>query len=155
MFQPELPVWELILRGTILYLGLLFLMRLLPRRTGGELEVMDLVFILLITEAASHSLGDYDTLTDGFIMIGTLLFWSYLINVLSYHSPLIKKIVSSPPLQVIRDGKPLLRNMRKELLTVDELKAHLRNEGIEDIKKVKTACIESDGTLSVIPFKDS
>ena len=154
LFQLELPVGELVLRGTILYLGILFLMRIMPRRTGGELEVMDLVFILLITEAASHALGDFTSLTDGFIEIGTLMFWSYLVNVLSYYFPAIKKLTAQPPVQVIKDGKLLRRNMRREYLTLDELIAHLRGEGIEDIQKVKKACVESDGTLSVVQYEE-
>src|SRR5690606_16334214 len=109
----------------------LLLMRIMPRRTGGELEVMDLIFILLISEAASHALGDYTSLTEGFIQIGTLMFWSYLMNVLSFRFPAIQKLIAHPPMQVIKDGRLLRRNMRREYLTVDELMAHLRSEGID------------------------
>jgi uncharacterized membrane protein YcaP (DUF421 family) len=61
----ETPLLELIARGTVLYFGILILMRFMPRRTGGELATMDLVFLLLIAEAAAHALGDYTTVADG------------------------------------------------------------------------------------------
>lgn len=90
LFELENSLLELILRGTILYLGILFLMRILPRRTGGELAMMDLIFIILIAEAAAHSLGDYTSVTEGFIMILTLVGWNYVVNLLSYHVLFLK-----------------------------------------------------------------
>lgn len=81
-FQVETSVLELVTRGSVMYLGILFLFRILPRRTGGELAMMDLIFVLLIAEAATHSLGGYSSVTEGFIVIGTLMAWNYAINFL-------------------------------------------------------------------------
>lgn len=150
LFRIESSVLALILRGTILYLGILLLLRLMPRRTGGETAAMDLVFLLLITEAASHALGDYTSLTEGFIVIATVVLWNFLINALSYYFPFVEKLVSNPPVQVIKDGRLLRKNMRREFLTEEELIGHLRGQGLQDFSKVKKACIESDGTISVI-----
>lgn len=150
LFQIETSLFNLFLRGSILYLGILFLVRILPRRTGGEMAMTDLIFILLITESASHSLGDYSSLTEGFILIATLVTWNFSINVLSYYFPFIEKLVSSPPIQIVKNGKMLRKNMRREYLTEDELIEHLRKEGIEDVRQIKKACIETDGSISVI-----
>lgn len=57
IFIPEFALIELLIRGVVLYFTLLFILRLLPRRATGELSAMDLVFILLLTEIASHSLS--------------------------------------------------------------------------------------------------
>ncbi|WP_266205125.1 DUF421 domain-containing protein [Pontibacter kalidii] len=153
LFYIESPVSELIIRGSVLYLGILLLMRLLPRRTGGELATMDLLFVVLIAEAATHSLGGYSSIADGFIVIATLMAWNYTINLLSYHIPFIEKLVSAPALQIIKDGKLLRRNMRRELLTEEELVDHLRIKGIEDVKDIKSAYIEGDGEISFISKK--
>ena len=150
LFQIENPISELILRGSILYLGILLLLRLLPRRTGGEMATMDLLFIVLIAEAATHSLGGYSSVTEGFIVISTLIAWNFMLISLSYHFPFVEKLVSSPPLQVVKDGKLLRRNMRREFLTEEELMEHLRREGIEDVKDVKSAYVEGDGHISFI-----
>lgn len=154
LFTIENSIPELLLRATVLYLGLLFMLRVLPRRTGGELAMMDLVFILLITESASHAMGDYTSLAEGFIMIVTLLGWNYLLNTLSYHVPFIQKLVSASALPIIKDGKLLRRNMRRELLSEDELMDCLRKEGIDDPKKVKAAFVEGDGEITVIKRGD-
>lgn len=153
VFHIEVSVVELIFRGSILYLGILFLFRVLPRRTGGELAMMDLIFVLLIAEAATHSLGGYSSVTEGFIVIVTLMAWNYLFNFLSYYIPFFEKVVSAPPLTVIKNGKMLKRNMRREYLTEEELIDHLRIEGIDDIQEVKSAHVEGDGKISVVRKK--
>ena len=150
VFAIETPLLELLARGTALYFGLLALVRLMPRRTGGELATMDLIFVLLIAEAAAHALGDYTSVADGLVMIVTLMGWNWLVNALSYHVPAIERLASAPPIEVIRRGKLLRRNMRREYLTQEELMGHLRTEGVDRIEDVQSACIESDGRISVI-----
>ncbi len=149
----DTPLLELVARGTVLYFGILFMTRLMPRRTGGELAMMDLIFVLLIAEAAAHAMGEYTSVTDGVVMIATLMGWNYLINSYSYRVPLIERMVSSPPLQVIRDGELLRRNMRREFLTEEELISRLREEGLTGVKEVKSAHIEGNGKISVVPKK--
>lgn len=150
ILAPETAILELAARGTLLYFGLLILVRMMPRRTGGELATMDLIFVLLIAEAAAHSLGDYASVGDGLVMIVVLMSWNWLVNVLSFRIPAIERLVSAPAIEVVRDGKLLRRNMRREYLTEDELMSHLRQEGISGLERVKSACVESDGRLSVI-----
>ena len=155
IFRTETPLLELVFRATILYLGILFLLRIVPRRTGGELATMDLLFVVLIAEATTHSLGSYSSITEGFVVILTLMVLNYTINFLSYHFSFVEKLVSYPPLVVIKDGKLQRRNMRREFLTEGELMEHLRREGIEAIQDVKSAHVESDGQISFIRKKAS
>lgn len=147
---PETPLYELIIRGSAMYLAILALMRLMPRRAGGELARMDLVFVLLIAESATHALGDYRSLADALVVLVTLMVCEFLVNVLSYRLPWFERLVSSPPVQVIRDGRLLRRNMRREYLTEEELMSVLRREGIDDPAQVKSASVESEGRISVI-----
>lgn len=150
IFGLETPLLELILRATALYIAILVLVRILPRRTGGELATMDLIFVLLIAEAVASSFGRYKSVTDGIIVVCTLMFWNFLINYASYHSPLIERLVSAPKIQIIKKGRLLRRNMRREYLTEEELMDHIRREGVEDISSVKSAFIEGDGRISII-----
>ncbi|WP_407430157.1 DUF421 domain-containing protein [Arcticibacter sp.] len=154
LFQFESPLHELLIRGTILYLGILFLMRILPRRAGGELATMDLVFILLIAEAATHALGEYSSVSDALITIMTLMFWNYMVNMLSFYFPSFEKLVSAPPLLIIKNGRLLRRNMRREYITVEELMENLHKRGVEDLNEVKAAYMEADGHISVIIKKN-
>ncbi|KQZ95878.1 hypothetical protein ASD64_18405 [Mesorhizobium sp. Root157] len=150
MFELETPLAELIARGVFLFLGFMFIFRVLPRRTGGELSPMDLVFLLLITESASHSLGEFSTLTDGAVQIGVFVGLNYMTNKLSYHFPVIRRLLEQKPLLVIKDGQIIPENLKKELLTEDELKGNLRMDGVDDVSAVKVAHVESDGRVSAV-----
>ena len=154
LFALETPLPELFVIGTVLYVGILILMRWMPRRTGAEISLMDMIWVLLITEAASHSMGDYTSLTDGIILIIIYMGWDYLINILKQRVPGFDRILSSPPLQVIRNGEMIPRNMRKEYLSKDELLSNLREHGIDDIKKVKRAFVEAEGKITAITYDD-
>ena len=149
----ETPLFELLVRSSVLYFVLLLLVRLLPRRTGGELANMDLIFILLITEGAAHAMGEYTSVADGLVTIATLVAWNWSINALSFHVPAIERLVAAAPLQIIRDGKLLRRNMRREYLTMEEIKANLHKEGLDDISQVKSAYVEGDGHITFVPVE--
>ncbi len=155
IFIPEYPLVELIVRGVILYFFILFMLRILTRRTTGELTAMDLVFILLLTEAAAHSLGDYTTIGDGIVMLIVFLLCNHGVNQLTYHSKFFQKLFEHSPLQIINEGKLNWRNMRKELLTKDELMAHMRENGIEAISEIKRAFVEGDGNISFVTYENN
>lgn len=150
VFSLETPLLELLVRGTALYFAILVIMRFMPRRTGGELALMDLVFVVLIGNAAANALGDYSAVADGVVLVGTLMAWNYGLNFLSFRYRFVERCVSPPALQVVRDGELLRRNMRREFLTEDELMENLRREGIDDLKDVKAAYVESEGKITVI-----
>lgn len=155
LFSPEVAWGELLSRASVLYLGILVALRIMPRRTGGELATMDLIFILLLAEAASHALGEYTSVADGFVIILTLMAWNYAINALSFRFPFIERLVSTPPLQVIKNGQLQRRNMRREYLTEAELSDHLRKEGIGSVEEVAAAHVEGNGKISIIRRKDA
>lgn len=153
IFEADVALLELIVRGSVLYFAILFLLRVMPRRTGGEMATMDLIFVVLIAHAAALSMGDYTTIADAFVVIVTLMVWDYVINALSYRYSVFEWLVSSPPLQIVRNGKLLRRNMRREFVTEEELMSHLREEGIDDISLIKAAYIEGEGQITAIRVK--
>lgn len=153
VFSLETPLLELLARGSVFYFGILVLMRFMPRRTGGELTTMDLIFIILIAEAASHALGSYESVADGLVLVLVLMAWNYGVNALSYRFRFIERLTSAPPLQVIRDGQLIRRNMRREFLTEQELVSESRQQGIDDFKKIKLAVVEPDGKITCVQHK--
>lgn len=153
MILPDLWLFESFLRGTVLYFSVLFIMRTTLRRTAGELSMLDFIFVLLVANGASDSMvGGSVSVTNGLVLIVTVVGWNYALNTLSWYFPIFERITAPPPLPLIRGGKMLPRNMRKEFITEEELKAKLREEGVEDISEVKSALLEGDGNISVIPY---
>lgn len=84
------------------------------------------------------------------VLIDTLVFWSYMLDFVSFQFPFIQRFTSAPRLCLVRDGKLLRKNMRREFITDDELNAKVRHEGIEDIASVKRMYLEADGEMSLI-----
>lgn len=142
---------ELMLRGSLMY-GLLFVVfRFVLRRDVGSLGISDFLFVVILGDAAQNGMiGSATSATDGMVLIATLVFWSYALDFLSYHVPLVRRFTAPPRLCLVRDGKRLRRNMRRELITDEELDAKIRQEGVEDIATVKRMYLEADGEMSLI-----
>ena len=155
IFALETPLLELVLRAVVLYLGILFLLRVMPRRAAGELTPMDLVMILMITESASHALGEYSSVGEGLLQIAVVGSLAWAVNALSFHVPLVARLVEAPPLKIIRDGKLLRRNLRREYITEEELQAAMRENGISDVSQVREAHVEGEGRISFVKKKDA
>ena len=90
---------------------------------------------------------------DGIVMLLLFMLCNHGVNQLTYHSPFFQKLFEHSPIQIIHEGKLNLRNMRRELLTKDELMSHLRENGIENINEVKKAFVEGDGNISFIQYE--
>ncbi|MGQ5525057.1 DUF421 domain-containing protein [Chitinimonas sp. PSY-7] len=151
LFALSMSPLELVIRGTALYWFLIFIFRVAVPRNIGEITIADVLLLVLIADASQNAMaGGYTSVTDGFVLIVTLVGWSAAFDWLAFRFPAIQKILEPPPIILIRHGRILHKNLRKEFMTVDELKAKLREHGIEDLMRVKAAYLESDGQFSVI-----
>jgi uncharacterized membrane protein YcaP (DUF421 family) len=155
VFVPSLPLLEIFIRGTVVYLALFLLLRLVLKRQSGNMGVTDLLVVVLIADAAQNAMAsDYKSVPDGLLLVSTIVFWSYALDWLSYHFPRFGRFIHPPALELIRNGQVNRINLRKELITIDELKEQLREQGIDDVKEVKRACMEGDGRISVVKFDE-
>ena len=150
MFTPSVSLWEIMIRGTLTFWFCFLYIRFF-RRGAGQLTIADLLLITLISDASQNSMAaDYDSVTEGCVLVGVLLFWDYAINWLGYRSVLFSKLGQPDPVLLIEDGVMQRKNMRKELITSDELLGMLREQGVDDIKDVKRCCLEGSGDISVV-----
>jgi uncharacterized membrane protein YcaP (DUF421 family) len=154
IFTPDVPLFEMILRGSAMYISLFILLRVVLKRQAGSLGITDLLLITLIADASQNAMaGEYKSISDGIVLVSTIIFWSFAFDWLSFKFPWFSHLIEPPPLPLIRNGKLLRRNMRRELITEEELVGHLREQGIDDVGKVKQAFMESDGHISVVEQK--
>jgi uncharacterized membrane protein YcaP (DUF421 family) len=151
IFSFDIPVVEIILRGSIMYISLFILLRVVLKRQAGGLGITDLLLITLIADASQNAMaGEYRSIPAGLVLVSTIIFWSYALDWLSYRYEWFSRLVEPRPLPLIRDGKMLRKNMRHELITEDELLSQLRQQGLDDLGKVKQAFMEADGHISVV-----
>ncbi len=154
IFLPDTPLLEIILRGSLMYLALFILLRIVLKRQTGTLGMTDLLLITLLADASQNAMaGEYKSLPDGIVLVGTIIFWNYAFDWLSVRVPWFERLIEPAPLLLIKRGKLLRRNMRRELITEVELLGQLREQGVDDFSKVKEAYIESDGRISVIEYE--
>jgi uncharacterized membrane protein YcaP (DUF421 family) len=154
LFVPSGSLVEIVIRGTFLYIGLLAMLRLMPRREVGSVGVSDLLVLVLLADAAQNAMaGDYDSITEGVVLVATILFWAYFVDWLDHRFPQWH-LKARGPLTVVRHGRLLKRNMDREKITEEELMSQLRQHGIEDLSGVKRAYVEGDGRISIIKFSE-
>lgn len=151
LFVPQTPLLEIVIRGTVTYLALFVMLRVLLKRESGTTGVSDLLVIVLIADAAQNAMsGQYTTITDGVLLVAVILGWSVVLDFIAYHVPAAARILRPEPLLLIKNGRMLHRNMRRELLTEEELRGLLREQGIDSLARVSEARMESDGQISAI-----
>lgn len=142
---------ELMVRGSSMYLFLFLIFRVVIRRRVGSVGMADILILVIVADAAQNGMaGEYRTVTEGAILISTIIAWSVLADFLTYKSPFLQKLLEPPPLLLIENGRLKRRNLRHEFLSEEELKAKLREHGVTDYSQVKQAFLESEGEVSVI-----
>lgn len=150
VFAPTVNPAELFLRGTIIYIFLLVILRVL-RREAGTIGISDLLVVVLIADAVQNAMSsEYKSITEGIILVITIVFWDYFVDWLGYRFPFIQRLVRPAPLLLIKDGRLQRRNMRQELITEEELMGQLREQGVARVEEVKKCYLEGDGHISVI-----
>lgn len=154
MFVPQSSILEMVVRGTLMYLGMFILLRIF-RRQAGSVSIADLLLIVIIADAAQNGMaGEAKTITEALALICVIIFWDYTLDWLGFSSKLMQRVLEPEPLLLIKNGRMQRRNMDEEMITEDEVRGQLREQGIEDIKDVKECRLESNGEFSVIRVSD-
>lgn len=154
LFGLSVSPWELIVRGTVVYWFLVIVFRFVLRRDTGSVGMADILLLVIIADAVQNALaGEYRSITDGLILVSTIIGWNFLIDWVCFKSARMRRLFEAKPLQLVRDGRILQRNLRQERISVEELQGKLRENGVEDVKEVKAAYMEPDGEISVIKKK--
>jgi uncharacterized membrane protein YcaP (DUF421 family) len=157
--MPDLPALlelsmnplELIVRGTLMYWFLFLLFRFILRRDVGSIAIADVLLLVLIADASQNAMaGGYETVSDGIVLVMTIAGWNWLFDWLAFRFPGLRRLMQAKPLTLVQDGQLQRRNLRKEMISMDELMAALREQGIEKVAEVKLATMESDGQISVV-----
>lgn len=151
LFGLSVSPWELIVRGSVFYWFLFLLFRVVIRRRIGAVGIGDVLLLVIIADASQNAMaGEYRSITDGMILVATIVGWNVVIDWLTFQVPALERLLQPPPLLLIRDGRILWRNLRLEFVSEQELLSKLRERGVDDPAEVKAAYMESDGEVSVV-----
>lgn len=155
LFRLTVSPWELILRGTLVFWFLFAIFRFVMHRDVGSVGLADVLVLVLIADAAQNAMaGGYESVTDGVILISTIVGWNYLLDWAAFRFEWARRMAEPPPLVLVHGGRLLRRNLRKEMMTTDDLMSKLREQGVDELAQVKKAFMEGDGTVTVIRADD-
>ena len=153
VFKMTMPIVELFVRGSVMFWFLVLVFRVVLRRDVGSMGMTDFLFVVLLGDAAQNGMiGDATSATDAVVLISTLVFWNVAIDWATWRWPAAEKLFAARRLTLVRDGKRNRRNMRREFISDAELMSKVREQGLEDLSRVKRMYLESDGEISLIRY---
>lgn len=156
VFGLSVPPLELLVRGTTMYFFLFMLFRVVIKRRIGSIGMGDMLVLVIIADAAQNGMaGEYRSVTDACILVGTILGWNYVLDWANFRFLWLQRWLEPDPLPLIRDGRVLWRHLRLERVTEKELKAKLREHGVTEVAEVAQAYMEPDGEVTVIKRQGS
>jgi len=151
MWNIAIPVWELILRGGVVYVFLLILLRITGKRQVGQMAPFDLVLLLVLSNAVQNSMnGGDNSLVGGLISATTLVGLNFLIGLITYKSKKLEAIIEGRPQVLVHNGKLFEDVMASAKLTHHELDSALRQAGCNCVEEVHSAILENNGSISVV-----
>ena len=140
-------------RTVILYLALIFSVRLMGKRQVGQMEPSEFVVTMLVANLASIPMQDEGIpLFSGIVPILTVLGVELVLSGLTLKSIFVRRLLCGKPVILIENGNILQKNLQKTRVTMDELTGHLREKDVLDISGVQFAILETNGNLSVFPY---
>ena len=152
MFGLTTPWWEIILRTAVVYVVVLFLLRVAGKRELGQMSPVDLVVILVIANAVQNAMtGGDNSLIGGVIAATTLVAVNTVFSRVGHRVPYLQHLFESEPTPLVLRGKPIKRNLERENVDEGELMMAAREHGIDEIAGVEAAYLERDGSISIIP----
>ena len=148
-----------LLRATVLYAIIIFLIRLMGKRQIGELQPSELVITILLSEIASIPMQDNNIpILHSVVALFALVAYEILSSAVGLKSNKLRTILQGHPVIVIRDGKIDMKALRKLRMTINDLLSALRQKDVFEISQVSYAIFETNGKISVLlkpPYKNS
>jgi uncharacterized membrane protein YcaP (DUF421 family) len=155
---PELgsTLPEIVARTAIVYLFLVVVLRISGKRQVGQLSILELIVILIISDAVQNSMvGENTTIWGGLVAVATLLTLDLALSRVAERSRRVRRAVEGEPSLLVRDGKLLDRALRDEGISADDVRVAIRHNGLEHVSDVRLAVLETDGSISIVPMRSA
>ena len=144
-------LFSVALRAVIVYFFVILAIRLFGKKELAQLSVVDLVFILLISNSVQNAMvGQNTSLSAGLVAAISLFAINYVLKLVLFKSKRISTIVQGNPLLLIYKGEILKAHLDQAKISEDELHAAVREHGVEKVSDVDLAILEVDGNVSVL-----
>ena len=151
MMLPGISIAEKVLRPILVYLFLIIGFRLAGKRELAQLNPFDLVVLLTISNTVQNAIiGNDDSLIGGLVGAATLLLANALVVRWTFKHPRVERLVEGTPTVLIDQGVVRPQALEKELVTIEELSAAARRQGLVSLQEADRAVLETGGTLTFV-----
>lgn len=143
---------ELIGRGLLIYFFLILLLRATGKRQIGQMSPFDLVLLMVLSNAVQNSMvGGDNSVSAGLILAVTLVAANWIVGKVTSSSRTMEKLIEGSPQVLFHNGKICEKILSEVQITRQELIAAVHKAGYNDLNEVRTAILENDGSISIIP----
>ena len=144
---------EVIIRATVIFFFLLVLVRCMGRRELSEMSAFELLVLVTMGDLVQQGVTQEDmSITGAVFAVGTMAFWSVVIAFITYRSRTADKVISGLPLLIVKDGQFIEDALAIEEIPHDDVDEAAREQGIDDIGKIRVGILEADGKFSFIRY---
>ncbi|MBR1731237.1 MAG: DUF421 domain-containing protein, partial [Ruminococcus sp.] len=144
-----------IIRTIILYVLIIFAVRIMGKRQLSELQPSELVITLIIADIASIPMENNSRpLLSGIIPMLILVSLEIIVSVLMMKIPRFRKVICGSPVMIVENGKLLQNEMKRLRITTEDLCVQLRQLGVFSLGDVEYCIAETNGKLSVLQKPD-
>lgn len=145
---------ETVIRVALIYLFILFSLRVMGKREFSQLSPLELVTLLLIPELAAQALIREDfSFVNALIALSTLFALVFISTLLQYHSRKASKAISGSPSILVSDGELIEKNLDEERVGAEEIFSEMHKAGFAELSQVRWAILETDGSIAIVPFE--
>ncbi len=146
----------ILIRATILYIMLTFMMKLMGKRQIGEMQVSELVTTVLLSELAVFPVTDTDIpLLQGLLPMLLISSFEVMISFASRKSKKFRVFLNGNPIVLYEKSHYLEKNLTKARLSTEDIEAQVRINGFESLQEVSKVILERTGKMSVLPKKNN
>jgi uncharacterized membrane protein YcaP (DUF421 family) len=142
---------DIVLRAVAIFFLLLIVTRAVGRRELNSMEPFDIILLVVIGDLVQQGVTQSDySLTGAVTVIATIALLTVSMSYLSFRFRRLRPVLEGEPLVLLEDGRLIERNLRRERITLDELRAAAREQQIASLERVHLAILETSGRISFI-----
>ena len=146
---------QIVVRASILFLFLWFVMRAIGRKELAGMSVLELILLIVMGDLIQQGVTQQDSSVTGAVLaISTIALWMLATSYASFRFGRVRGLLEGQPVVLVRNGRIQRKMLAYERLTEDELKEKARAQGIADLTEVALGLLESDGRFSFLRFDD-
>lgn len=145
---------DLVIRAVVVFFFIFLVTRVVGRRQLSELEPFDLILLVVLGDLVQQGITQSDeSVTGTLIVISTITLLSVAVSWTAFRFKVLRLITEGEPIVLVHNGQPILRNMRRERITLADIQEEMRQTQIASLADVQWAILENDGQISCIPRK--